>query len=142
MAKLADALDLGSSASRHVGSSPSVRTSLRSYELRLAGQLLSWTDTKKIVRAKAARRSLISEADWRRRAGRPQLLSWTDTKKIVRAKEGWLSNRKTKFYKTLKNPRKFHQIFHALHIHPKILIISRPDLHRSNFKSKNQIKIS
>ncbi len=38
MAKLADALDLGSSAARHVGSSPSIRTNLRSCELRLAGQ--------------------------------------------------------------------------------------------------------
>ena len=28
MAKLADALDLGSSAARHVGSSPSIRTTL------------------------------------------------------------------------------------------------------------------
>ena len=28
MAKLADALDLGSSAARHVGSSPSIRTKL------------------------------------------------------------------------------------------------------------------
>ena len=38
VAELVDALDLGSSVARRVGSSPSIRTSLRSYELRLAGQ--------------------------------------------------------------------------------------------------------
>jgi hypothetical protein len=60
MAKLADALDLGSSAARHVGSSPSIRTILRSYELRMAGQLQLDCQTEN-ARAKDALHSSKSE---------------------------------------------------------------------------------